>query len=94
MTSQAHYDVNSGFADHNFLLAFNTYDIVIANGFEVISVFWCVRNGGPLISTARGCVIGSVTSPVDCPTTILYRCSVDTFRLSLIVRKLYVIFVE
>ncbi len=87
MTSQAHYDIISRLADHDFLLAFNTCDIVIANRFEVISVFWFIRDGGPPISTARERVTGSVTSPIDCANTILYRYSVDTFRLSLTVRK-------
>jgi hypothetical protein len=47
MTSQVHYDVISRFTDHDFLLAFNTCDIVIANRFEVKSVFRFLRNGGP-----------------------------------------------
>ncbi len=94
MTSQADYTVVNRFVDHDFLLAFNTCDIVFFNSFVVISVFRFVHNGGPPISTARERVMGLMTSPIDCATTILYRYSADTFRLSLTVRKLYVVFVK
>ncbi len=94
MTSQTEYDVIYRFVGHDFLLTFNTCDIVFSNRFVVVSDFRSVCNGESLISTAGERVMGSFISSIDFLTPILYRHSVDTFRLSLTVRKLYVVFTE
>jgi hypothetical protein len=62
----------------------------IFNLSQVIRVFYCVKIEPEVVLTARWRLKAKMTSAFDSPTQILYRLSIEIFRLSLTVQKLSV----
>ena len=56
---------------------------------QVIRDFYVVKIGPEVVLAARWRPKAKMTSPFDSPTPILYRLSVEIFRLSLTVQKLF-----
>jgi hypothetical protein len=62
----------------------------ISNLSQVFRVFYSFKIGPEVVLASRGHPKAKMTSPFDAPTPILYRLSVESFRLSLTVQKLFV----
>jgi hypothetical protein len=62
----------------------------ISNLSQVINVFYSFKIGPEVVLAARWRRKAKMTSLFDSPTSILFRLSVDIFRLSLTVQKLFV----
>ena len=88
MTSQICRVVNG----HGFLFMFNRHIPSILSRLWIIIMFSMGRNGGMLISEARGRPRPEVSAPFNSYTSSFYSCSVGIFRLSLTVQKLVHIF--
>ena len=56
---------------------------------QVIRDFYSLKIGPEVVLAARWRPTPKMTSPFDSPTPILYRLSVEIFRLSLTVQKLF-----
>jgi hypothetical protein len=56
---------------------------------QVIRDFYLVKIGPEVVLAARWRPEAKMTSPFDSPTLILYRLSVENFRLSLTIQKLF-----
>ena len=61
----------------------------ISNLSQVIRDFYSFKTGPEAVFVARWRIKPKLTSPFDSPTPILYRLSVEIFRLSLTDQKLF-----
>ena len=76
-------------ARHRFAISVTLTFFVYLNRFTSYLRFYSLKIGPEVVLAARWRRKEKITSPFDSPTPTLYRLSVEIFRLSLTVQKLF-----